>query len=65
MFRYYFGILRGHDDFGQLGYSGEEDAEQVGTSNGGQRLHLNSGFPSRRGWPIRSAKNDEHLLRNP
>jgi hypothetical protein len=33
-------------------------AEQVGTSNGGQRPSLNSGFPRRRGWPIRSATND-------
>jgi hypothetical protein len=31
-------------------------AEQAGTSNGGQRLPLNSGFHSRRGWPIRSPK---------
>ena len=30
--------------------------EQDGTSNGGQRPSLNSGFPPRRGWPIRSAK---------
>jgi hypothetical protein len=29
-------------------------AEQAGSSNGGQRLSLNSGFPCRRGWPIRS-----------
>jgi hypothetical protein len=31
-----------------------EEAQQVGTSNGGQRPCLNSGFPIRRGWPIRS-----------
>jgi cell division protein FtsW (lipid II flippase) len=29
-----------------------------GSSNGGQRPSLNSGFHSRRGWPIRSAKNN-------
>jgi hypothetical protein len=33
MFRYDFEILRGHDDFGQLGYFGEEDAEQAASSN--------------------------------
>jgi hypothetical protein len=28
--------------------------EQASASNGGQRPSLNSGFLSRRGWPIRS-----------
>jgi hypothetical protein len=32
-------------------------AEQAGTSNGGQRPSLNSGFLPRRGWPIRSQEN--------
>jgi hypothetical protein len=32
------------------------ETEQAGTSNGGQRLSLNSGFHSRRGWPRRSAE---------
>jgi hypothetical protein len=30
-----------------------EEAQQAGTSNGGQRPSLNSGFSPRRGWPIR------------
>ncbi len=30
--------------------------EQAGSSNGGQRPSLNSGFHPRRGWPIRSPK---------
>ena len=34
----------------------EPNDEQVGTSNGGQRPSLNSGFLFRRGWPIRSAE---------
>ena len=29
---------------------------QAGSSNGGQRPSLNSGFPPRRGWPIRCAE---------
>ena len=33
-----------------------EDAEQAGSSNGGQRPSLNSGFHYRRGWPKRSAE---------
>jgi hypothetical protein len=33
MLRNNFRILRGHDDFGQLGYSGEENAEQAASSN--------------------------------
>jgi hypothetical protein len=33
MVRNIFRILRGHDDFGQLGYSGEEIAEQAASSN--------------------------------
>ena len=34
----------------------KQEAQQAGTSNGGQRPNLNSSFPPRRGWPIRSAK---------
>ena len=36
----------------------KQEGEQAGTSNGGQRPSLNSGFPPRRGWPIRSPKNE-------
>ena len=35
---------------------------QDGTSNGGQRPSLNSGFHSRRGWPRRWAENDEDYI---
>jgi hypothetical protein len=34
-------------------------AQQVSTSNGGQRLNLNSVFPPHRGWPIRSPENED------
>jgi hypothetical protein len=34
-------------------YQLKEETEQAGTSNGGQRPSLNSGFHFRRGWPIR------------
>jgi hypothetical protein len=37
--------------------SNEEDTEQASSSNGGKRSSLNSGFPPRRGWPIRSLEN--------
>jgi hypothetical protein len=43
--------------FGPLRHPTIEDGEQAGTSNGGKRLSLNSGFHFRRGWPIRSAKS--------
>jgi hypothetical protein len=33
MVRYNFDILRRHDNFGQLGYSGEEETEQAESHN--------------------------------
>jgi adenylate kinase family enzyme len=40
----------------------QRTGEQGGTSNGGQRPSLNSGFHSRRGWPSRCVKNMRILI---
>jgi hypothetical protein len=42
--------------FSDGGRKPDQLAEQDGTSNGGQRPSLNSGFHFRRGWPRRSQK---------
>ena len=56
MFWYFY---KGLEPYLQRAHAGHT---QAGSSNGGQRSSLNSGFPHRRGWPIRSPFRN--MLRN-
>ena len=49
--------------FSDGGRKPDQLAEQDGTSNGGQRPSLNSGFHFRRGWPRCSLENSVHEVR--